>query len=146
MQYKLIDNKSSIDVLLTRKEIDVILKSFLFIEIGLKPSQYIDCLQVDEKYVNKLIQCFSETKNISLDRKNVNFIRINTITEDDVCLSINEIELRAIYGSLTNLSFWVSENDISSIFGISLEEFVSAKKEIILVIRNIEKYDRTNKR
>jgi hypothetical protein len=145
MQYKLIDNKSSIDVLLSRKEIDVILKSFLFIEIGLEASQYIEYLQVDEKYVDKLIQCFSEIKNISLNKENKNFIRINTITDNEVCLTINEIELRAIYGSLINLSFWISENDISSIIGIGLDEFITAKKEIIFVIRNIKKYDKENK-
>jgi hypothetical protein len=131
-----------IEILISVKELKLIYKVFAFTEIGLKVSEFQEFLNVDEEYLEKLIQEFScLVKRVF--KKNIELkccMDIISITENIIHLKLGEKEIRAIYGVLTNISIWISEKDISSIMGINIDEFKEVRNEIILLLRSINKY------
>ena len=125
-------------------ELKLFIKALSFIEIGIHVSQYKEYLNVDEKYVDKLIQDFSPLG--PLDFKGQTCLEIVNVTDNNIHLKIGEKELRAIYGAITNISMWVSEGDISPIMGISRNEFKETKDEFYTLLRIINEYVKGNSR
>jgi hypothetical protein len=134
--------QNNIEIFISRKELEVIYKIMAFLEIGLHSEQYFDYLGVNKSYIDLFISKLSNIIDIiekSTNKEGKIYFVLDDASKNHFSHEISKIVLRAIYGALISISIWVSESDISSIMGIDPNDFFYTKKEILIMLREIDR-------
>jgi hypothetical protein len=134
-------NKRKFEACLTKEEIIIIIKAFVYIGIGLLTDEFEIFYNVEKETVDKLSGEFRKTRGIlsrtasNNDKENQMLIKKYDSQKKLLNIELDELHRKAISGALSHACIWVYEEDCSSLLGVSWDDFLKVRTNILLLLR-----------